>query len=86
MKIKEIDVTANVAWSPSSISPIYLAVGTAAQQLDASFSTNSALELYDLNLAEDGPLMRKAATIPAESRFHKIIWGEGGIVDPTTNR
>ena len=37
MKIKEIKRTANVAWSPKQQFPIYLAAGTAAQQLDASF-------------------------------------------------
>jgi len=37
MKIKELDRTANVAWSPANQHPIYLAAGTAAQQLDATF-------------------------------------------------
>ena len=37
MKVKEIDVTANLAWSPDAVSPVYLATGTAAQQLDATF-------------------------------------------------
>jgi len=37
MKLKEIDRTANVAWSPAGQHPIYLAAGTAAQQLDATF-------------------------------------------------
>ena len=37
MKIKEVDRTANVAWSPAAQHPIYLATGTAAQQLDATF-------------------------------------------------
>jgi len=37
MKLKEIDRTANIAWSPASQHPIYLAAGTAAQQLDATF-------------------------------------------------
>lgn len=37
MKVKEIKRTANVAWSPKSQHPIYLAAGTAAQQLDATF-------------------------------------------------
>ena len=37
MKVKEIDRTANVAWSPSTQYPIYLAAATAAQQLDATF-------------------------------------------------
>jgi len=37
MKLKEIKRTANVAWSPASHYPVYLAAGTAAQQLDATF-------------------------------------------------
>ena len=86
MKVKEIDVTANVAWSPALVSPVYLAAGTAAQQLDATFSTNSALEIYDLSLSEDSPSMKKVASIPTENRFHKIVWGNAGIVNPATNR
>ena len=37
MKIKEINRTANLAWSPKQQYPIYLVAGTAAQQLDATF-------------------------------------------------
>ncbi len=37
MKVKEIERTGNAAWSAAAQYPIYLAVGTAAQQLDASF-------------------------------------------------
>ena len=42
MKLKEVDRTVHVAWSPSKIqdqkrNTNYLVVGTAAQQLDASF-------------------------------------------------
>ena len=37
MKVKEIELTANIAWSPAGQHPIYLAAGTAAQQLDATF-------------------------------------------------
>ena len=37
MKVKEVNRTANIAWSPASQYPIYLAAGTAAQQLDATF-------------------------------------------------
>ena len=37
MKIKEINRTANLAWSPKQQYPIYLVAGTAAQQLDAPF-------------------------------------------------
>ncbi|GBL69894.1 Protein transport protein Sec31A, partial [Araneus ventricosus] len=54
MKVKEIDRTANIAWSPAAHHPIYIAAGTAAQQLDATFSTTAALEIYALNLTEPG--------------------------------
>ena len=37
MKVKDISRTANIAWSPTQQYPIYLAAGTAAQQLDATF-------------------------------------------------
>jgi protein transport protein SEC31 len=37
MKVKEIERTANIAWSPADQHPIYVAAGTAAQQLDATF-------------------------------------------------
>ena len=37
MKVKEIDRTANIAWSPAALHPIYMVAGTAAQQLDATF-------------------------------------------------
>lgn len=79
MKIKDLERTANVAWSPANQYPILLASGTAAQQLDASFSTNAALEIYSLNLAEPGLDMEVKCSIPAEHRFHKIIWGTPGV-------
>jgi protein transport protein SEC31 len=37
MKLKEISRTAHISWSPSKVYPCYIATGTAAQQLDASF-------------------------------------------------
>ena len=37
MRVKEVDKTANVAWSPALQHPVYIAAGTAAQQLDATF-------------------------------------------------
>ena len=81
MKVKEVDRTANIAWSPQAQVPIYLAAGTAAQQLDASFSTNSNLEIYGLNLSESGHDMPCIASLPVEQRFHKIVWGACGMGD-----
>ncbi|ENN70527.1 hypothetical protein HUJ04_007968 [Dendroctonus ponderosae] len=81
MKVKDIERTANVAWSPKNQSPIYLAAGTAASQLDASFNTNAALEIYALNITEPGPDTRLVSTLASEHRFHKLIWGSSGA-DP----
>ncbi|KAJ8915040.1 hypothetical protein NQ315_016015 [Exocentrus adspersus] len=78
MKVKDIERTANVAWSPKNQHPIYLAAGTAAQQLDASFNTSAALEIYSLNLTDPGPDMQLVSSLPSEHRFHKIIWGPYG--------
>jgi protein transport protein SEC31 len=69
MKIKEIDRIGNVAWSPLEVDPVYLAVGTAAQQLDSSFSTTSSLELYQFDINQSGLDLPVKATIPCESRY-----------------
>ena len=78
MKVKEVLRTGNVVWSPQEQHPIYLAVGTAAQQLDATFSTYAAIELYQLNLSETRLEMPCKATLPSEHRFHKLVWGNHG--------
>ena len=54
MKIKELQKTVNIAWSPAQQDPIYLAAGTAAQQIDASLNSNATLELYSIDLADPG--------------------------------
>lgn len=79
MKIKEVDRTANVAWSPANHHPIYLAAGTAAQQLDATFSTSAALEIYALNLTEPGLDMGLKGSLALDHRFNKIVWGCHGM-------
>jgi protein transport protein SEC31 len=68
MKVKEIERMANTAWSPASVFPIYLAAGTAAQQLDSSFSTNSGLELYQFDVGTPGLDMPLKAAVSAEHR------------------
>ena len=78
MKVKEVLRTGNVAWSPQDQHPIYMAVGTAAQQLDATFSTSAAIELYQLDLSETRLDMPCKATLPSEHRFHKLVWGKHG--------
>uniref|UniRef100_A0A8C9EJX6 Protein transport protein Sec31A n=1 Tax=Pavo cristatus TaxID=9049 RepID=A0A8C9EJX6_PAVCR len=75
MKLKEIDRTAMQAWSPAQQHPIYLATGTSAQQLDASFSTNASLEIFELDLSDPSLDMKSCATFSSTHRYHKLIWG-----------
>lgn len=77
--------TANIAWSPAPQYPIYLAAGTAAQQLDATFSTNAALEIFTLNLSSGDTVMPLSGTLASEHRFHKLVWGSHGIDSSTSS-
>uniref|UniRef100_A0A182XC07 Protein transport protein Sec31A n=1 Tax=Anopheles quadriannulatus TaxID=34691 RepID=A0A182XC07_ANOQN len=74
MKVKELQKMVNVAWSPAQQAPIMLAAGTAAQQLDASFSTTAALELYSINLADPSYDLELKGSQPSTHRFHKLLW------------
>ncbi|XP_078070799.1 protein transport protein Sec31A isoform X13 [Mustelus asterias] len=75
MKLKEINRTAIQAWSPARQHPIYLAAGTSAQQLDATFSTNASLEIFELDLVESTLDMKSCGTFSSPHRYHKLIWG-----------
>ncbi|KAM7113333.1 protein transport protein Sec31A isoform 6-T7 [Ciconia maguari] len=75
MKLKEIDRTAMQAWSPAQQHPIYLATGTSAQQLDATFSTSASLEIFELDLSDPSLNMKSCATFSSSHRYHKLIWG-----------
>ncbi|XP_055916700.1 protein transport protein Sec31A [Eupeodes corollae] len=83
MKVKELQKTVNVAWSPDELSPIYLATGSAAQQLDSN--ENSTLEIYGTNLKEPGFDLELKASLPSEYRFHKLIWSPSGYKDNHSN-
>ncbi|XP_071664040.1 protein transport protein Sec31A isoform X3 [Patagioenas fasciata] len=75
MKLKEVDRTAMQAWSPAQQHPIYLATGTSAQQLDATFSTSASLEIFELDLSDPSLAMKSCATFSSSHRYHKLIWG-----------
>ncbi|NXL48410.1 SC31A protein, partial [Podilymbus podiceps] len=75
MKLKEVDRTAMQAWSPAQQHPIYLATGTSAQQLDATFSTSASLEIFELDLSDPSLDMKSCATFSSSHRYHKLIWG-----------
>jgi len=80
MKVKELELTANVCWSPKGLDTVLLAAGTAAQQLDATFSTSATLDIYSLDLGESGHQMPKVCSAPVDHRYHKLIWGSAGPV------
>lgn len=69
MKVKEINQMANVAWSPASVHPLYLACGTAAQQLDASLNTNSTLNIYNANLGQANLETKLAVSVETPGRL-----------------
>uniref|UniRef100_A0A3P9PYD7 Protein transport protein Sec31A n=1 Tax=Poecilia reticulata TaxID=8081 RepID=A0A3P9PYD7_POERE len=79
MKLKEINRTAIQSWSPAQHHPIYLATGTSAQQLDASFSTNASLELFELDLADPSLDMKSCGSLSSAHRYHKLVWGHYGM-------
>ncbi|KAJ8346349.1 hypothetical protein SKAU_G00277500 [Synaphobranchus kaupii] len=79
MKLKEINRTAIQAWSPAQHHPVYLAAGTSAQQLDATFSTSASLEIFELDLAEPTLSMKSCGTFSSSHRYHKLVWGPHGM-------
>ncbi|XP_071322081.1 protein transport protein Sec31A isoform X8 [Trachinotus anak] len=81
MKLKEIKRTAIQSWSPAQHHPIYLATGTSAQQLDASFSTNASLEFFELDLAEPSLDMKPCGSFSSAHRYHKLVWAPYGMDD-----
>ncbi|ERE78729.1 protein transport protein Sec31B isoform 2 [Cricetulus griseus] len=78
MKLKELERPAVQAWSPASQYPVYLATGTSAQQLDASFSTNATLEIFEVDFRDTSLDLKHKGILSVSSRFHKLIWGSFG--------
>ncbi|KAL9123413.1 MAG: hypothetical protein Q9187_000052 [Circinaria calcarea] len=72
--LREIPRTATFAWSPSTSSTL-LATGTRAGAVDADFSNDTQLELWDLDLSNTkGIELQPSASIDTDSRFHDIAW------------
>lgn len=69
VRLREIPRTATFAWSPGTGSP-YIATGTRAGAVDAEFSNDTQLELWDLNLSSNkhGHELQPAASIDTDSR------------------
>jgi len=75
VRLREIPRTAAFAWSTGA-NP-FLVTGTRSGAIDADFSDETKLELWDLNLdnQEQGLELQPIASITAESRFYDIAWG-----------
>ncbi|KAI9546789.1 hypothetical protein NQZ68_022734 [Dissostichus eleginoides] len=84
MRLKEIQRTAHQAWSPAEHHPIHLALGTSAQQLDASFNTTSALEIFEVDFSDPSLEMQLKGSLPTSNRFHSIVWVNYGMGEDGT--
>lgn len=69
VRLREIPRTAAFAWSPGPTQPL-IATGTKAGAVDADFSNDTTLELWELQLddAEQGVELKPVATVSVESR------------------
>ncbi|XP_058477555.1 protein transport protein Sec31A isoform X1 [Solea solea] len=79
MRLKEIQRMAHQAWSPAGHHPIYLALGTSAQQLDASFNTTAALEIFEVDFSDPSLDMHLKGSLPTSNRLHSIVWVNFGM-------
>ncbi|KAI1179553.1 WD40 repeat-like protein [Nemania sp. FL0916] len=77
VRLREIGRTAAFAWSPTTDKPL-LVTGTRAGAVDADFSDETKLELWDLDLDNQGQglELQPIASFPADSRFYDIAWGQ----------
>ncbi|KAK3345086.1 protein transport protein sec-31 [Neurospora tetraspora] len=83
VRLREIPRTAAFAWSPRATA--LLVTGTRSGAVDADFSDESKLELWDLNLdsQEQGLELQPLASITTESRFYDIAWGQPSDEHPS---
>ncbi|KAF2154006.1 hypothetical protein K461DRAFT_277072 [Myriangium duriaei CBS 260.36] len=77
VRLREIPRTAAFAWSPGAGSPA-LVTGTKAGAVDADFSNDTTLELWDLGLDSLQPAsdLQAAGSINTDARFHDIAWSK----------
>ncbi|KAJ5549953.1 Steroid receptor RNA activator-protein/coat protein complex II Sec31 [Penicillium sp. DV-2018c] len=75
VRLREIPRTATFAWSPGAASPL-IATGTRAGAVDADFSNETCLELWELGLdREDASQeLQPLAKFDTESGFNDLAW------------
>jgi protein transport protein SEC31 len=69
VRLREIPRTATFAWSPGPAAPL-IATGTKAGAVDADFSNDTTLELWELKLdsSDQDVELQPVATVNADSR------------------
>ncbi|KAJ1341698.1 hypothetical protein BSLG_003719 [Batrachochytrium salamandrivorans] len=100
MRIRSIERNSTLAWAPGN-QEVLLALGTVAGALDASFSSTTELELFDINIShqqeqdsssstaatkQPSPhAMRKVGSVQVNARFNRLAWGAPGIAGTLQN-
>lgn len=71
VRLREIPRTASFAWSPGAASPL-IATGTRAGAVDADFSSETCLELWDLGLNRQnaGEELQPVAKVDTDSGYY----------------
>lgn len=74
VRLREIPRTAAFAWSPGPDVPLVI-TGTRAGAVDADFSDETKLELWDLSLdkVEQGVELQPIASISTDSRYITVF-------------
>ncbi|KAL8788090.1 MAG: hypothetical protein Q9213_001848 [Squamulea squamosa] len=82
-RIREIPRIATFTWSPVTASSL-IATGTRAGAVDADFSNDTQLELWDLADfdAKASHETQPIASVETDSRFHDIAWAHPGNEHP----
>ncbi|KAG9249044.1 hypothetical protein BJ878DRAFT_563603 [Calycina marina] len=82
VRLREIQRTAAFAFSPGSGAPL-IVTGTKAGAVDADFSDETKLEIWDLSLDNEQVVeLQPKYTISTDSRFHDIAWAPASADHP----
>lgn len=83
VRLRTIPRTAAFSWAQGSDTPL-IVTGTRAGAVDADFSDETKLELWDLSLdnLDQGVELQPIASISTDSRFHDIAWAPANADHP----
>lgn len=74
VRLREIPRTATFAWSTSTVSP-QIVTGTKAGAVDADFSNETVLEIWDLDLVVGSSTteLQPTQSLPVDSRYQQTL-------------